>query len=365
MRQILKNIIYTGIFLVPFVPFLVFGSLFFPFITSKAFAFRIIIEIVFAAWALLAIMLPEYRPRKSPILYALLAFLVVIGLADIFGAMPLRSFWSNYERMEGYIALLHFGAFFIVIGSVFKEVDWKRWWNTSLSASFLMVLYACSQLLGVTAIHQGGVRVDGTIGNATYLAVYMLIHIFVAILFLYRERRNTGLKWLYSALIILQTFILYETATRGAILGFIGGLILLALLNLRNKENPWMKRVSLITISAVVAVVLGVVLLRNTSFVKNSVTLNRFTTISTEELKGGGRSFVWPMALKGIKENPILGWGQDNFGYIFQKYYSPKMYNVEPWFDRAHNIFLDWAVAGGFLGLLAYLALYGAYLWTL
>jgi tetratricopeptide (TPR) repeat protein len=34
------------------------------------------------------------------------------------------------------------------------------------------------------------------------------------------------------------------------------------------------------------------------------------------------------------------------------------MQNLEPWFDRAHNIFLDWMVAGGTLGLVSYLALY-------
>ena len=38
------------------------------------------------------------------------------------------------------------------------------------------------------------------------------------------------------------------------------------------------------------------------------------------------------------------------------------MYRLEPWFDRAHNIFLDWAIAGGLLGLLAYLSLYFALL---
>ncbi len=34
------------------------------------------------------------------------------------------------------------------------------------------------------------------------------------------------------------------------------------------------------------------------------------------------------------------------------------MHRLEPWFDRAHNIFLDWMVAGGILGILTYLSLY-------
>src|SRR5688500_9207935 len=106
-KNVLKAIIFGGLFIVPFVPFLVSSSLFFPFITSKAFAWRIIVEIVFAAWIILALLEPAYRLRKSKILYAILTFLVIIGLADLFGAAPVKSFWSNAERMEGYITLLH------------------------------------------------------------------------------------------------------------------------------------------------------------------------------------------------------------------------------------------------------------------
>jgi tetratricopeptide (TPR) repeat protein len=64
------------------------------------------------------------------------------------------------------------------------------------------------------------------------------------------------------------------------------------------------------------------------------------------------------MAYQGFKEKPILGWGQENFIFVFEKYYSPAMFNQEPWFDRAHNIFFDWLIAGGILGLLAYLSLF-------
>ena len=38
------------------------------------------------------------------------------------------------------------------------------------------------------------------------------------------------------------------------------------------------------------------------------------------------------------------------------------MYAQEQWFDRAHSVFLDWLVASGFVGLIAYLALYVLFL---
>jgi len=357
-KNTLRLVIICGLFLVPFIPFLVYSSLFFPFITSKAFTWRIIIEITFACWAVLAVVDPVYRPKKSIILYALTAFVVAIGISDLFGMAPVKSFWSNYERMEGYITLLHLEAFFIVLVSVFKEKDWTRWWNTSLVASFLMSLYCFAQLLGLTPINQGGVRVDGTLGNAAYLAVYLLIHIFIAILFMVREKKGSYLRWVYGALIFVQVVVLYNTATRGSILGLIGGLILVSLLNIWNKESPSARKVSLVTLGAIFVLVGGFYSLRNAAFVQNSPVLQRFASISISSAKTEGRSFIWPMAVRGIKEHPLLGWGQDNFNYVFNQFYDPKMYNLEPWFDRAHNIFLDWGIAGGLLGLLLYLSLY-------
>src|SRR3989338_3383169 len=227
--QTLRRVVFVGLFAIPLIPFLVFSDFFFPFITTKAFTWRIIIEIVFAAWVLLVLLDASYRPKRSLILYSLFIFLGIIGLADLLGVAPLKSFWSNFERMEGFITLLHLGMFFVVISSVFKEVDWKRWWNVSLVASFLMVLYCILQIIGLKAINQGGVRVDGTLGNAIYLAVYMLFHIFIALLFLRREWQNVALRWVYGLLILAQTIVLYYTATRGAILGLLAGLLVVAL----------------------------------------------------------------------------------------------------------------------------------------
>ncbi|MEK7194243.1 MAG: O-antigen ligase family protein [Patescibacteria group bacterium] len=365
-RQILKNTILVGIFTIPFVPFLVSGSLFFPFITTKAFAWRFIVEIVFAVWVVLALLAPEFRLRRSPILYAVLVFLLIVGLADLFGVEPMKSFWSNFERMEGFVTMLHLGALSIVMGSVLREREWNWWWNTTLVASAVMVLYSLLQLSGSPSfpIHQGGVRVDGTIGNASYLALYFLIHIFVAI-FYFVKSRTSALRWTYGTLILGQVFILYHTATRGAILGLIGGLILVALLGLINKQDRKVRKISICFLIGLAIFITGFLAIRNTSLVKNSQVLNRFSTLSPSLWKTEGRAFIWPMALKGIGERPLLGWGQDNFNYVFAEHYSAKMYNLEPWFDRAHNIFLDWAVAAGILGLGAYLSLYGVLLWTI
>lgn len=364
--QILRKIIFAGLFAVPFIPFLVSGTFYFPYITPKAFAFRLIIEFVLAAWVLLAIFEPAYRPKRTIILYAVAGFLAVVGLADIFGVAPLRSFWSNFERMEGYVALLHFGALFLVMGSVFKEADWKKWWNFSLMASGVMALYSLTQVLGVSSTGgQADFRVDGTFGNPIYLAVYMLFHIFIALLFMLRERKSTGLRWSYGVLAALEIVVLYYTATRGAVLGLIGGLVIVALLGIFNKnpEERVMRKAGAAVLVSIALLIGGFFAFRDAPFMTQNPILVRFSSLTFSELKTQGRYFVWPIAYKGWQEKPVLGWGQDNFNYVFEKHYVPEMHRLEPWFDRAHNIFLDWMVSAGSLGILAYLSLYGTLLY--
>lgn len=355
-RHILRNIIFSGLFLVPFIPFLVSGSLFFPFITTKGYAFRIIVEIVFAAWALLALSDSEARPKKTWIFSAVWIFIAIVGLADIVGVAPVKSFWSNSERMEGFVGLLHLGMYFTVIVSVFKQIDWRRWWNTSIGAAFLMSIYCAFQILGVFEIHQSASRVDGTFGNAAYLAVYMLIHVFIALYYMVKARG--GMRWVYTAFTAIFSLILYYTATRGAILGLLGGLLVVAVLSVWNKESAFMRRLGIAYVVGFVVLVGGFIAVRNTSFVQSSPVLVRFANLGTAQIKTEGRSFVWPMAVQGMKERPILGWGQENFNYVFNEHYKPQMYGLEPWFDRAHNIFLDWGTQAGVLGLFAYLSLY-------
>lgn len=362
--QTLKKIIFAGLFLLPFIPFLVFGSLFFPFITSKAFAFRIIVEIIFGAWVILALIAKEYRPKHSPILIAIGVFLLVVGVANLFGMEPVKSFWSNFERMEGYITMLHLGALFLVTSNVFKAREWKWWWNTTLVASLLMIIYSTFQLLGAIEINQGGARVDGTLGNAAYLALYFLIHIFVSIYY-FAKSKTSGLRWTYGLLIFGQVAILYFTATRGAIIGLLGGLVVIALLNITNKDDLRIRKWSRGLLVALVVLLIGFISIRETSFVQNSQTLNRFANLNISSLKTEGRAFIWPMAIEGIKERPILGWGQENFNYVFAKHYQAEMFRLEPWFDRAHNIFLDWGISAGLLGLGAYLSLYIVFLYSL
>ncbi|HEY4512264.1 MAG TPA: O-antigen ligase family protein [Candidatus Paceibacterota bacterium] len=421
MNQVVKNIIKGIIFALPVIALIVPKDMFFPFITGRAFIFRVAVEFSFFLYLALAFADTRYRPKRNMLTISFCFFVVVMFIADLFAVNPFKAFWSNFERMEGFVTLVHLFVYFIVASSILKEKrDWHIWLFSTTAVAFFITLFSFLQLMRGAAINQGDVRVDGDLGNAAYLGAYLVFHIFfILYLWISEGNRTKGISesvavgglgytiyylwrishpetaftpagvWIASVAVVIsllalwfrfsnktslkniaagclyglvlagQVVIIYFTATRGAVLGLIGGILIASLyLFLKEKENLKIKKGGLVVFLSVVVIIVGFMAVKNTSFVQNNPVLSRFASISWSESKTQARGYIWPMALRGFMEHPILGWGQEGFNYVFQKHYVPEMITQEPWFDRAHNSFLDWLVAGGILGFLGYILLY-------
>src|SRR5579872_4565525 len=205
----LKWIVLLGLFAVPFIPFIITKSLLFPFITGKGFTFRIVIEIIFGLWVLLALSYAEYRPKWDWIAKSIVVFVAIVFLADLFSKYPYKSFWSNYERMEGFVTIIHLAMYYFVLTSMFNMGNlWKWFWNTWLVTSVIVSGYALLQYVGAIPVDQGSTRLDATFGNATYLAIYLVFIMFVAVMMFLKEQRKIW-KWAYGAIFLLQGAILY------------------------------------------------------------------------------------------------------------------------------------------------------------
>jgi O-antigen ligase len=341
-------------------PLIITSSLLFPFITGKAFFFRGVIEITAALWLVLAWRVPEYRPRRSLVVWSGLAFILVAVLATVFSQNPAASFWSNFERMEGLVGYLHLFFYFLILTSVFRsEKIWRWFFHGVVAIGLILVGYSLAQLAGWRPISLG--RIDATLGNSTYLAIYLLFSVFITGLLGFKNRGLAWTRWLYLAAGLFQVFIIYRTTTRGTLLGLAAGILATLVLILIGKNSG--KRLRRL---AGAGLALGLILAglfwfgRDSSFVKGSPTLSRFAAISVTETTTDSRLTIWQMAFKGFKERPILGWGPDNFILVFNKYYEPNLWRQEPWFDSSHNAFIDWLTVAGLLGFLAYAGLFGA-----
>lgn len=365
LRNTLRYGILGLVFAVPFVCLIVADNMFFPFITGKNFTFRILVELMLGLWVVLMFVDAKYRPRFSWALVASGSLLAVLTISMFLSENPYRSFWSNYERMEGLIAHVHLFLYFLIAGTILDtEKLWRRFFQISLGVSMIVAMYSFAQLGGAIDIRQSTTRIDATFGNSTYLAVYALLHIFLSIFYWLKDGSRNSLRWVYLVVAAVNLVVLYYTQTRGAMLGLLGGAFLASLIVVFfDKEHPQLKRYAVGGILGIIAIVAGFIAIKDTSFVRENPVLNRFATISLTEQTTQSRFLIWNMSLQGFKERPFFGWGQDNFIYVFSKYYDPRMWRQEPWFDRSHNVFFDWLIAGGIFGLLAYLSLFGVMLW--
>lgn len=358
-KTIARWVTIGALFLIPFLGLYISNSMYFPFITGKNFAFRILVEIAFAGWLVLMACDKTYRPKFSWTLVWYKTLAVWMFIADAFFAVNAhKALWSNYERMDGWVTLAHLYIFMVVLASVLSaEKLWRKWWLAFIAGNALVCVYGLAQLLGLTAIHQSGTRIDASIGNAEYFAGYLLFAIAVTV-WQALETRDKKLAWLrYSlfALVVVQFVLLFATGTRGTLVGLIAAGFFGSVLWIIESGKQG-RKVAMAVLAVLIIVVGGLFVMRNASFVQHNPNIQRLASVFTLKEALGPRLSIWHMAIEGIQEKPLTGWGQEGYNYIFNKYYEPSLYAQEPWFDRAHNMFLDWAVAGGLPALLFFLA---------
>jgi O-antigen ligase/tetratricopeptide (TPR) repeat protein len=227
----------------------------------------------------------------------------------------------------------------------------------------LQGVYAILQLTHVLAISsQSGPRIDTTFGNAIYVAVFMLFNVFITLYLMVRDRKSPWLQSVYGVALVLQLVAIYSSQTRGALLGVLGGLLIAGIyIAWRATEPQWhtVRRWSFGLLGALAVITVLFFGLKDSSFVRNSATLNRIASISLADKTTQARFTIWrDMAIPGAMEKPVFGWGQENFSYVFNEHYQPSMYDQEQWFDRTHNEFLDWLVSGGIPAFLLYTLLF-------
>ncbi len=384
--KILRWVLIIGLCFVPFIAFIIadgsifsgghfVANLFFPYITGKNFTFRIVVEVLTALYIILAIRVPKYRPRASLLMWAFGLLIAWMALATIFSVDPVKSFWSNYERMEGYITFIHLFALFVVASAVLTAENWwTRFFQVSVGVSMIQGVYALMQAFELFGLHpssQSGARADTTFGNATYLAVFMLFNLFITIFLMIRDRASLTARTVYGIALLLELAGLYFTQSRGPLLGMIGGLILAGIyiaVFARGHEWKTLRKTSYWGLGIIAVIIVLFLSLKNTPVVQNSQTLSRLASISLVDRTTESRFLIWGEAWQGFKHSPktiMLGWGQENFSYVFNNFYNPKMFDQEQWFDRAHNQFIDMAIVGGLPAFLLYISLFVFAVWSI
>lgn len=386
LENILSKIIKYGLYAILLTPLVFWPRALFPFLTPKFILFQILIEIVFGAWVLLAIFPPktdQHRPKFSWITVALLSFIAVSFISAFLGIDFQRSFWGIGARLTGLFAELHFFAWFLVLISVSKSgVDSRSPTSRSLDVRLLkpvdMVKYLnfsffVALIVALTSFYQNPKWAlafgYGIFNNPTFAASYLIFHFFWGLYqTLNYKIQNTKYKtWLYGIGTALLLFIILFVQIRGAILGLLIGIFVLGACLILSNILSRRSRILLSAFYFLLSITLvGLWYLRDNQFIQSFSPIKRVTGISLSETTVQTRLLVWRIALKGVKDAPFFGTGPENFNYIFNAHYNPRLLKFggngfgETWFDKPHNAILEVSAETGIIGGLAYVLVWFA-----
>jgi tetratricopeptide (TPR) repeat protein len=369
-----RHFVMSALFAIPFVAIIFSPTMLYPYIVGKAFLFRTLIIVAFVGYLYLALTNKNFKPRITPLTVSFTVFAAMLGLSTLFSIDTYRSFFGNYERMEGYFGLLCVAMLVVTLASVrLKDVEWSKlfkvhaWIATIVSGlgilQYIVYVIGAKSLAGLPILSLcfasgAACRVDSTLGNPIYLGIYAAITFW---LFLYAAIKNPAQKTLLFVLAFVQLLAVYLSVTRSAMLGIVLGLAVAAVMYFVNMGNK-KKALQFVAAGAVlVAVVVGaLVYMKNNNIMQDVYLVQRFSSVATLF----SRVEVWKIAITGFMQHPVFGVGQENFIHVFNSQYNPAMYGQETYFDHPHNTYLGWLVMGGLLGFLSYIFMLSSVVWA-
>ena len=456
LERVVLVAIKAGAALVFVAPLLVMSEplpdTFFPFIVGKALYIRTLAQIVFAMWLVLALRNPSYRLPRSWLIPLLAVYATVTLLASMFGVSPQRSLWSTYERMQGFVDLVHWLMFVMVLVSVFRSwVDWRALLNFNLAVSGVMSLLGLTQQFefGVLDYLKATQRLDITLGNPTYVGAYMMVNALIAAAFLghswasqgpsraprpqeRRRRRSKGRSarpasdstpdlWLVAlqiailltlvalfitessgaftilvievigmgaiyfiwpkprqawwrvfwlSVLVLDVSIMYQSGTRGALIGLAAGLLAFGGGYTLWGKLPRVRLTAMVLMIALLGLTVLLGAVRDTGWfedlARHNVMLNRISIIgdANDSLQGRVDSAI--TGLRAFADRPLLGWGPENFAIAYDRHVTPEVVSAGVTsFDQAHNKPIEELTTKGILGLASYMSLWVFMLWVL
>ncbi len=284
----------------------------------------------------------------------LLAVLAVAVVATGFSPVPVAAF-------KGLMKLVSYLGVYALMRQLLASAPlwWDRITAALLAGSLLTSVIGIRQLYGdaggalarwsdANSVARGTVRIYSTLDNPNLLGGYLLPILPLAVVALMRwpgwPRRLFAL-----AALALGILTLVLTYSRGAWMGMVASLALLALLlTLRHTQAwpPLLRRLLPIVLLGGGALVLVVLITQVEPLRVRVMSL----VAGREDSSNNFRMNVWTSALQMIRDRPWIGIGPGNtaFNLIYPLYQQPKFNALS-----AYSIPLEWLVEAGLPGLIA------------
>lgn len=272
----------------------------------------------------------QVLPR--PLWFAVCATIASLVVATAMSGSVGTSFFGSYPRYEGvwvisvYVAALVVGARAAALPSIQQFVNWVLGLGAVATLTYT----------SFSIVTSPATRVESLLGNASDLGIWAMV---VALVLLPSAIRRVpiAIAGVAAALVLVLV-----SASRGAILALVAGLVVFALMRLRNRTPLVMASVigALGLLAAVLPATRGRILGTDVSAAR--------TTGIRRELWGD----TWSMIL----DRPLFGYGPSQFMEVFEPNRSREFVSTigdAYVMDSPHNIVLQALVVGGLVTLLA------------
>lgn len=364
--------------------------------------------VTLAAWLTRAIAVAGRRPTlpdlkgwwRVPLGLPVAAFAAVYLIATVFSLAPEISFFGSYQRMQGTFTTFSYIVLALSVATHLRtRAQVERIVTTVVVTSLPIALYGLLQRNQLDPLPWGGETVDrvtGHMGNAIFLAAYLLMAGLLAL-----GRLTQGFRALlaqadnavenviktaaYVFIFVIDAAAIWYTQSRGPQLGFaIGAYFFMVLVALHYRVR-WLALAS-VGLGATAAAFLVMLNVGNGPFdvVCKTQGVDRLCRIAAEvEDKAGTgrvRVLIWTGVVQLVApheplENPItgadpwnlirplIGYGPETLHVAYNRFYPPELGTLEsrtasP--DRSHNETFDALATSGLLGLIAELALFSS-----
>lgn len=281
--------------------------------------------------------------------YLYLIFFAWIIVSAIFGLSFSQSFLGSYFRMQGILSWICYGILFFTSGKVLEEahnrlnLSFAILVGSVVASGIALAQFISLWFLGNTSQLLYSGRVISTFGQPNFLGGYLVMSLPFTWYLL--KQVNKKRKVLIGFLMVVVVLGIFSTFSRSAYLG---------LLILSCIWGFYHYRLLLVGITFSI-LLFGFLATLFPNLVYNE--WYRFKIDTVSKWTAENRQIIAQKSLNLVQQNPITGYGIENFSLAFPRVVNQKDLGLKDIVvDSSHNLFLDLIVETGVVGLGLFLA---------
>lgn len=310
---------------------------------------------------------PPVNVLRSSLVRIVCFYFLALGVSTAFGANPIGSLFGSSFNYMGLLTLACCFIVFIALirGANTSEKRLRAILLTIAGTGFVVAIYGVAQSFGIEPFVSRStyiftsptgplVRVCSSLGHSDYLGNFLLYTTLTTAALGVAERGV--LRLLALSATGLSVAAIAFSGTRGSWIGMVTGIVVFAILELRNfAVTVFLTKGRLLAAAAGMVVLAGLVVLSPAS---RSATA-RARALVNEGVSSSGRVLLWRDSLKMVSSFPIIGCGPEGFRKAFLGFKSKELARLSPKAnnENPHNAYLSAAISYGLVGAGLYVAM--------